>query len=88
MRLVIPLDDLLHLEVVFLGLGEGVFEDGKSFFLDLVVDGGEIGYHSETLGMLAMGCFKGEFGVITIGAVPPSCRRNPETCELLLVIWA
>ena len=54
MRLVISLDDLLHLEVVFLGLGEGVFEDWKSLSLDFVIDSGEVGYHSETFGMLVM----------------------------------
>lgn len=50
LRLVISLDDLLHLEVVFLGLGKSVFEDGKSLFLDFAVDGGKIGYHGETCG--------------------------------------
>jgi len=50
LRHVIPLEDLLHLQVVFRGFGEGVLKDGESLLLDLVVDCGEIGYHGETLG--------------------------------------
>jgi hypothetical protein len=54
--LVIPLNNLLHLQVVFLCLDESILEDGKSLILDIVVDGGQIGYYSEAFGMSVVGC--------------------------------